>query len=555
MRTNFFKLIILVVCWFSMSSSFAQDVKTLEKQNKELIKNLKKSNELKDVEIKIENDGYWYFLLVGKDKTLGVANQDGKIIIPIGNNSINYFPAEQEGIVKTGISEKYVIKMGFAYAYEATQPSFLIHKMNYSIVSPNGNILIDNIKQIRKTYGYWLISNSNEKIKSSHDVDALSPFRFEGRDIGLIKGDGEILVKPEYESISLGCGFQPHEESKIKELDDIRICEYSKKNEDNVSVKGAITLDGTLPPLPCIFNDIIISEKYTSEAGLKKIWMVKRTELGGYEEYTENSLSKKYRDEGEKLFEQGQYEHVVEFYSKEGVLQPWAKFYSGASLFHLGISNTTGATMQTEAIENNNWQSYDFLVERGSTFDFDLAKEQYETAIDLLKAYLKEDNTFKSQAESHINMCNSNINEIPNLMQRYQNAMLKLEKKKQDDIKRQREAALQAKQLKTELMYGILNIFANSLLKSGSSTNSVSTPNTYGGSSVSVGAGTNSSGSDNSSKIAEWENRKADAIRRRGDYEDKLRKEPNSSYYKQMVRDMNDMIKQCDDQIQFLRTH
>lgn len=557
MRTLILRLIILVFCLFSVGPFFAQDVKSIEKQNKELIKSFKKKYKyiVKDVEVIVENDGFWYFLLIGKDKTFGVANQDGKIIIPMGNNSIDYYPAEKEGIVKTAMKDVYGTKMAFAYAFEATQPSFLVHNENYRIISTDGNVLFDKINRIRKTQGYWVISTSDENIKSDHDINANSTFTFRGRNIGLINSKGDLLVKPEYRTITLGCAYQSTEEAKLSELNNLRLCCFEKENEDNVSVKGAITLDGTLPPLPCIFNNITIRNKYTSDAGIKKVWMVMKTALSDYEEYTGNSLSNKYRDEGEKLFEQGKYGEVVEFYSKEGILQPWSKFYTGASLLHVGLSNTSGAKLQAESIENNNWGVYNLLDKNGSTFDLDLAKKQFETAIELLQAYLKEDNTFKSQAELHISMCNNYINDIPSLWQRYQNAMLKLGKKKQDDIRRQREAALQAKQRKTELMYGILSIFANALLKSGSITTSVRTPNTYGGSSVGVGTGTTSSGSDNSSKIAEWENKKADALRRRGDYEDKLRKEPNSSYYKQMVRDMNDMIKLCDDQIQFLRTH
>lgn len=100
MRTLILRLIILVFCLFSVGPFFAQDVKSIEKQNKELIKSFKKKYKyiVKDVEVIVENDGFWYFLLIGKDKTFGVANQDGKIIIPMGNNSIDYYPAEKEGI-------------------------------------------------------------------------------------------------------------------------------------------------------------------------------------------------------------------------------------------------------------------------------------------------------------------------------------------------------------------------------------------------------------------------------------------------------------------------
>ena len=145
---------------------------------------------------------------------------------------------------------------------------------------------------------------------------------------------------------------------------------------------------------------------------------------------------------------------------------------------------------------------------------------------------------------------------LPKLNKRYNDAILKLEKIKQDEIKRQREAALQAQQQRTEFMLGILNIFANSLLKASSPSSSSGSGNVGGGyvvpSSTSSSKGTTS---NNSSKIAYWENRRSDAVRRLNQYEEQLSKDPNFSYYKQMIRDMRNEINSCDDQLQFLRSH
>lgn len=82
------------------------------------------------------------------------------------------------------------------------------------------------------------------------------------------------------------------------------MCTFSKKNENGIEVEGAITLNGMLKPLPCIFNGITIDHKYEIGKGIKYIWLVKKTELGRFEEYTEDSLNGKYRDKGEELFEQ-----------------------------------------------------------------------------------------------------------------------------------------------------------------------------------------------------------------------------------------------------------
>lgn len=103
-------LILTLLC----SGMYGQTVKEIEKQYKELIKRLKKENALKKVEVKIENDGFWYFLLTGKNKMSGVANQEGKVIIPMQNTAVTYYPAEQKSIVKTRITEKFFMNLNSA---------------------------------------------------------------------------------------------------------------------------------------------------------------------------------------------------------------------------------------------------------------------------------------------------------------------------------------------------------------------------------------------------------------------------------------------------------
>ena len=562
MRTFLLRLVFIVVCGLSIVSSFAQDVKSIEKQNKELMKNLKNSNKLKDVVVKIEKDGYWYFLLRGKGNLFGVANQKGKIIIPVVNVSIEYIPSEAEG--KNMISEKDILGKSQVFSYLYSQSKAVFHVEYGSFIFKNyingkmvseerhfhkfidldGKVYIDNLKAAIKIPGYWIVSK-NDKI---HVEVSVGKLEYSGQNIGLLKTDGTVLVPlDDYYAIFLG--------AKETGKDEIgyRAC-LTEKISDSVIYYGGVLLTQNIPSPQCIFSDVRLCKD-----GAGYYWEVKKTKEGDFARYNPQvNYNMKYRDEGEKFYEKREYENVIFFYSHEGIAQPWAKFYTGASLYMLGLAHYSNAGTLTSTLEQGEWAEYEFMKDYLS-FDLDLGKKQLESAVNILNEYIKEDSVFLDIAKGYIRFSTNYINSTEKVKKNWNDVLNKYaetkEKQRIEEIKRQRGAALQAKQRKTELMYGILSIFANALLKSGSTTTSVRTPNTYGGSSVGVGTGITSSGSDNSSKIAEWENKKADALRRRGDYEDKLRKEPNSSYYKQMVRDMNDMIKLCDDQIQFLRTH
>ncbi len=98
-------------------------------------------------------------------------------------------------------------------------------------------------------------------------------------------------------------------------------------------------------------------------------------------------------------------------------------------------------------------------------------------------------------------------------------------------------------------------IFVNALQSPSSSSGTYTSSSSSSGVSAGDSSSVGSSGSNNSVKIADWENKRADAERRLKRYEEQLSKDSDSSYYKQMIRDMRNLIDQCDDQLQFLRSH
>ena len=280
-----------------------------------------------------------------------------------------------------------------------------------------------------------------------------------------------------------------------------------------------------------------------------------------------------FRDKGEEYYAQKKWKETIDYYSRVGIAQPWAKFYSGISFYNIADDDINYVKQCVHFVENENKIANEPVNFMGTIIpamglkmvrehidsifnkyiDLDLCEEYLHTSSSLLKVYVTEDSTFCREADSYINFVENNLESISKLKDEYSLAIEKVKnRKKQEQIAElQRQEELQKQ--RSRMVYNILGIFVNALQNSSSSQTYTSSGYSSG---ISAGS-SNSSGtsSNNSSKIADWENRRADAVRRLNQYEEQLSKDPNSSYYKQMVRDMRNLINQCDDQLQFLRSH
>ena len=85
---------------------------TILNQNESLIvKSLTKTTKTKKIFIREEIDGFRYFLLQDKYGLIGIADLEGKLIIPIENKAIYYFPALSKGYCNIEyIDEKSTIR-------------------------------------------------------------------------------------------------------------------------------------------------------------------------------------------------------------------------------------------------------------------------------------------------------------------------------------------------------------------------------------------------------------------------------------------------------------
>lgn len=543
MKRIFVWLFVTLLC-MQVSSVFAQDAKILEKSHKDLMKSLKKQLGLKDVSVKVEKDGFWYFLLTNKYRELGIANQSGKIIAKPSAYKIIYTPSMQEGRSINFTTDDYT----WYTWHKASPATFLLseYTTTHTLIDTEGTILCDNIEgAIDFRYGYWHIMKFDH---AKHE--ALN---------GLLSADGKVILKTEYSFISLG-GRVEYDGA----LDESPYCIF-KKEIDGVTYKGGLALDGSLPQTPCSFYEI---DK--PDGLLYKTWRV-TTKAGSFER-EEYDPSKHYdtslKDIGQQYYMVGEYDKTISYYAETGISAPWAKFFTGESFYHkareIKFKVNDFITTIEKAQKGGNISLSDLYENLVQPSDLDLAEKSYHTAHECLKAYLAEDSLYKENATWSLNGIEDAIDGFETLKQQYNKAMMDFkiiaaekaaqeaqlkEQQRLAEIKRQQEA----QQRETEIMMGILKIFANAL-----AGNSGSSSSSYSSGSGTYNSTTSTSGSSskgiNQSKLADWQSRKANAERLLEDYREQLRRDPDNAALKSKIRSQEGVLRTCNEQISLIES-
>ena len=608
-------IIILLVTFFCFSIVQAQSIKELEKTHKEIMKELKQSQGLKRVEVCQDPDGTYYLQLTSKGKLMGRADMDGRIIFPakysmiekcrldkelevykikdLGNtygiadlngkiivptefSEINYYPPLSEGRTyyyppkQEETNSPFSLFVPYASAnaetcdsiaifHDSEPPVFYAQGKLSKIYSVDGHILCDSIKSDKYVCipGYFIIGAEypSSIFVGTSDIN-VTFHSYVNCKCGIISQSGKIILPLIANNITFNApriygksfsGYTGHSDTFISKYKKPRNwCEYSI-SEGNDTKHGGFIMGFQDEGIPPIFYSISYYE-----FGDK--WKVQKSSVSNYEIY-QPAMGKEaaYRDKGEEYYEKKEYDNVINFYATEGVDKPWAKFFTAMSLYNKAYSNISNMKSVILIIKKH----YENLTSiEKYPFDIQLATEQYKTALELFNAYIQEDSIYNFYTKIYLTTIPQELEKIPEEVERYNKAIQTLQQRQAAELQRQQEIQQQKNAMWANILSRFLKGAANTLLNKSNSSSSSHSTATYSGGETSIGTtSSGSSSSNNSSKIAEWENKKADALRRRGNYEDKLRKEPNSSYYKQMVRDMNDMIKLCDDQIQFLRTH
>ena len=318
---------------------------------------------------------------------------------------------------------------------------------------------------------------------------------------------------------------------------------YEKRNA-GIMQTGGLLLDNPSDSVPCLFSDI--SYHYPKDSSEKAYWSIKKSKNSDYEVYDKNrNYNVLYRDKGEELFEKGNYEGVINFYAKEGISAPWAKFFTGRSLYELGVKEVAHIDLCTEYLNENRE-----LLANSFSFDLKLAQKQFELSKQILNAYLKEDSLYKGKAKLYLSIIDMNISELPQKELAYQNAIKNLEKRKEQaklaQIQREREIQQRKNEQSSQIMMAILGGFAKALLSGGNTTQQ-----TYRNSG-SVSSGNVSSGnssSKNDKYRQEWLQRKRNAEKQLNYYQEQLKKDPNNAALKHNIRKQQEIIRNAESML------
>lgn len=566
----------------------AQNLKDLEKAHKDKMKELKKSLGLKRVEIRQDGDGTYYMLLTSKDKLIGRADMNGKVILPAVYYGINkgtvldgmevftinkgygrigiadlsgkiivpaeysdfiFCPAIEEG--KSWVYDNQETRTGDSVAvYHEAAPAVIYAKGNISrIYSMTGEVLRDSIMTDKCAYipGYFITGTETLDVKSEYTHYTIkTPF---STACGLLSQSGEQLVAYGVNGLTIYSESYYYDKFKVKYGKERNWCTYKVGNGVKYKMGGFI-FGFESQGVPALFWHVTY-EPYSDK------WSVKRTELGKYEDYTAELVKQGiYRDKGEEYYENMEFDKVISFYAKEGLNKPWAKFFTAMSLVRKAMSNVSAANLISKNIEEN-VLSYDFL--KNMEFDLELATEQYNTSVELFDIYLlKEDSIYADDAVRWRNIALENVAEIPAVGKRYEAAMQLLKQReaaqaaelqRQQELKRQQNAAFWG---------GILSAFiqgaANAVTGGSGSGSSGKAAATYsGGTTVSTSSSSGSS-SRKASQIAEWEARRRDAESQLAKYKAQQIKDPDSAYLKSVIQSTENRIRTCNEQINSLRS-
>ena len=261
---------------------FGKDYVT--KQEKNIIRSLKRAYKLENVAIQRPDKSFMYYELYTKDGKSMVADSAGNVIIPQSKSD----------------NDAYIYRIKFVNNTEKR------------------NVFLATKSIGGRNYEYKFFSTQGELIATFNGKLSKSPYStiFVCQNLignfGLVSNDGKQILPNDYSDIN---------------VDSSGICKLTQL-KNGIERRGAYCLsDKTRTSVPCDFYNVDYSET-------EKCWKIKVHEYDSSLVYNDTChYDTSFLDEGQKLFESKEYLEARKFYTINAENTKWAYFYIGASFY------------------------------------------------------------------------------------------------------------------------------------------------------------------------------------------------------------------------------
>lgn len=391
----------------------------LSKKEKAIVKSLKKQYKLESVEIKRPYNGFVYYDLLSKDLKRMIADSTGVVIIPQSRhitdahqNRIKFIRGHEKGL--GSFRERGRNARTTTAYYPGNQSVFFSSRgigggsNEYQFFSTSGELL--------HSFDGTITEDINSPVYITKDLMG---------SYGLMAMDGRVLLPNEYSSIETRADG---------------ICTLYLMQDGVERMGGTCISDMTETSVPCIFNYV----EYSQSNGC---WMIQIHEYDSIQPYNaDKQYDTSFMDEGQRLFEQQQYEEVRKYYTISGSDAKWAQFYIGAT-YHDTIVRLFQDMNDALAVLKKSSNRQDRSIASNIRNDLKLFNREADKAGQALQCYIESGHTkFAAKAKemmyelSEIKLRASEMeNRVSMAVADLERRCAELERKEQEEYKRRLE--------------------------------------------------------------------------------------------------------------------
>ena len=396
---NILIVLLLAVC----TTAFCQkeEINAFEKQNKDLLKQLKKDFQAKP-EVNMTKDGYFYIVLTKKDNKVSRFMLRDESGAPLHDGFIDKYQSISGGYFFIGIKEtaSNLIQYGVVNLKGSQILPMRFHYISHRLACEAGtytnsssNYWRPASEEVWATTVYahngapsHTVFYSADGTRAIHEYDGkieeykgaywkLKPDKSatNANDKALLTNDGNIIFPQQY------YGFF---------IESSGMANCIKSESDGLKLYGGKMLDSSISTVevPAIFNDVTYNK---TEKNIK-IKIHRDEDYQVYDPGTSYTLS--FKDNGERLFDRGMYKDVITFYEGEGYGKPWGDLYMGLAAKHIADAEQTKMNNCIKTLKSNN--EYWLPIKNPDKYHFDAGtiSGMYTSSMIYLEKYINNTN-------------------------------------------------------------------------------------------------------------------------------------------------------------------